>query len=74
MNPDINLLLAELPKMKPRYYSISSTQKVTKNEVEITLGVFENESSKYKSIHYGVCTKWLEMANLGTMIPCGIKK
>lgn len=74
VNPDINLLLAELPRMKSRYYSISSSQKVSKDEVEITLGVFQVESKENKSIHYGVCSSFLNDAKIGTVIPCDIKK
>lgn len=69
VNPDINTLIAVLPHMKSRFYSISSSKKVATNEFDITIGVYQYESSLYNSIHYGVCSKFLEDVTVGTVIP-----
>lgn len=69
VNPDINTLLSVLSHMKSRFYSISSAKNKTNNELDITLGVYKNESNVYNSLHYGVCSKYLEQAPIGSLIP-----
>ncbi|RNA10633.1 nitric oxide inducible, partial [Brachionus plicatilis] len=72
VNPDINNLLAVLPHLKSRFYSISSCLNKDKNELEITFGVLKNESKFPDSSHYGVCTKFLADSPIGIVIPAEI--
>lgn len=70
---DIAILLAELPRLKGRYYSISSTQSISKNEIDLTVGVVKYHSDFYKSYHYGVCTNYLEKMSINEIVLGSIK-
>lgn len=72
VNPDINNMLAVLPHLKSRFYSISSCLNKDKNELEITFGVLRNESNFVNSSHYGVCTKFLADSPIGIVMPAEI--
>ena len=64
-----NILLTLLPKLQPRFYSISSSVKETDDEIHLTIGVIEYiTKTEPQSIHYGVCSKWLdEMSSDGVV-------
>ena len=57
VKPSYKILLTKLPKLRPRFYSISSSQKISKDIVAITFGVVKYQSEG-KPVHYGVCSKW----------------
>ena len=61
-------MLTQLPKLQPRFYSISSSPKLAKDIISITLGVIEYRPEG-KSIHYGVCSKWLDELNENAQVP-----
>jgi len=57
--PAIDHLLELLPRLQPRFYSISSSSKVHKDFVHVTAVVIEYETSTGRT-NNGVCTKWLQ--------------
>ena len=71
LRPNASLLLTQLPKLQPRFYSISSSPKAV-DDIHITLGVVEYQLEG-KSIHYGVCSKWLEQLNDGQTVPTFVR-
>ncbi len=74
IQPDVASLLANLPRLKGRFYSISSAQTISKNDIDLTVGVVQYYSDFHKSFHYGVCTKYLEDMNIGEILPATIRK
>jgi sulfite reductase alpha subunit-like flavoprotein len=72
--PNASLLITQLPTLQPRFYSISSSPKISKNVIQLTLGVFEYPTAN-KSAHFGVCSKWLDRAiEMETQVPSFIRK
>lgn len=71
--PSASLLLTQLPKLQPRFYSISSSPNYLKNVIHLTLGVVEYQPLG-KSMHYGVCSKWLDEISDKTRVPAFIRK
>jgi nitric-oxide synthase, brain len=61
----VNFLIFNLPKLQPRFYSISSSPKMKSNEIDITLLVIEYRPLKGKTMHYGVCSKLLDQMTIG---------
>jgi len=57
--PAIDHLLELLPRLQPRFYSISSSGKVHKDSVHVTAVVIEYETPTGRT-NNGVCTKWLQ--------------
>merc|ERR1719369_2104700 len=57
--PAIDQLLELLPRLQPRFYSISSSAKVHKNTVHVTAVVIEYETPTGRR-NNGVCTKWMQ--------------
>ena len=57
--PAIDHLLELLPRLQPRFYSISSSSKVHKGTVHITAVVVEYDTPTGRR-NNGVCTKWLQ--------------
>merc|ERR1719369_2612781 len=57
--PAIDHLLELLPRLQPRFYSISSSAKVHKNTVHVTAVVIEYETPTGRR-NNGVCTKWMQ--------------
>ena len=51
-------VLVLLPRLQPRYYSISSSNQTSPTKVSITVGVLKTTTSKRKSIE-GVCSNYL---------------
>ena len=51
-------MLVALPRLQPRFYSISSSNKVSPNEVSVSVGVLKATTSAGKSIE-GVCSHYL---------------
>ena len=57
--PAMDHLLELLPKLQPRFYSISSSAKVHKESVHVTAVVIEYETPTGRT-NNGVCTTWLK--------------
>ena len=57
--PAIDHLLELLPRLQPRFYSISSSSRVHKERIHVTAVVVEYETKTGRK-NYGVCTKWLQ--------------
>merc|ERR1719273_1144721 len=57
--PAIDHLLELLPRLQPRFYSISSSAKVHKDSVHVTAVVIEYETPTGRT-NNGVCTTWLK--------------
>ena len=71
LRPNATLLITQLPKLQSRFYSISSSPKVT-DHIDLTLGVVEYKPPG-RSVHFGVCSKWLDEMNIGDIIPAFIR-
>ena len=72
LRPNASLLITQLPKLQPRFYSVSSSPK-SAEYIAITAGVVEYKPPKGKSIHYGVTTKWLDELSVNEVVPCFIR-
>ena len=72
LRPNASLLIAKLPKLQARFYSISSSPKMSSN-IEITLGVVKYKP-KGKSTHYGVCSGWLNELAEGGIVPAYVRE
>lgn len=57
--PPLNHIMELLPRLQPRFYSISSSNKVHKETIHITAVVVEYQT-KTGRVNNGVCTKWLQ--------------
>lgn len=62
--PPIDLLLELLPRLQPRYYSISSSSKLHPHSIHVTAAVVEFETPLGVAIG-GVCTTWLDSMEEG---------
>lgn len=51
-------ILVALPRLQPRYYSISSSNTVSGNEITLTVGVLQSKTSKGEQVE-GVCSNYL---------------
>ncbi|CAH1801568.1 unnamed protein product, partial [Owenia fusiformis] len=72
VNP--TLLLAQLPLLQQRFYSISSSTLAHPDEVHITVIVVEYRAQGGKGpIHKGVCSAWFENLKEGDIIPCFVR-
>ena len=72
LRPNACLLLTQLPKLQPRFYSISSSPKLEKNNIHITLGVVEY-NPEGRETRYGVCSKWLDDLGQNEQIPMFVR-
>ena len=72
LRPNPSLLLDKLPRLQARFYSISSSPKLSSN-VEITVGVVRYRP-KGRSIHYGVCSGWLSELGEGGTVPAFVRE
>lgn len=57
--PAIDHLLELLPRLQPRFYSISSSAKVHKDRVHVTAVVIEYDTPTGRT-NQGVCTTWMK--------------
>src|SRR5690606_31013175 len=55
----LDYLLDIIPPIQPRYFSISSSQLMTPNQVHITVAIVKFKTP-YKRIRKGMCSSWLE--------------
>lgn len=57
-----------LPPLKPRYYSISSSPKISRNTASITVSVVRESAWSGKGRYYGVASNYLANAETGTEV------
>nr|XP_055052766.1 nitric oxide synthase 2b, inducible isoform X2 [Misgurnus anguillicaudatus] len=65
-------LLSQLPVLKPRLYSISSSPDLHPHELHLTVAVVSYYTQGKGSLHFGVCSTWLNTIKEGDMVPCFI--
>ncbi|XP_062815325.1 nitric oxide synthase, inducible [Anolis carolinensis] len=64
-------LLSQLPLLKPRYYSISSSQDWDPKEIHLTVALVAYRTQDGNGpVHHGICSTWLNTINLKESIPC----
>ena len=71
LKPNASLLVTQLPKLQPRFYSISSSPK-NSDDIHLTLGVVEFNRVN-RSVFYGVCSKWLDDLPVDEVVPSFIR-
>ncbi|XP_046333206.2 nitric oxide synthase, inducible-like [Haliotis rufescens] len=67
-----SLLVTQLPLLKQRYYSISSSPDAHPDEVHATVAVLKY-TTEGGIEHEGVCSGWLNKLEVGQVIPCAIR-
>jgi cytochrome P450 / NADPH-cytochrome P450 reductase len=70
---DIEEFCSLLPRINPRYYSISSSPLVQPNRVSITVRLvdFETKSGRH---HHGAASSMLHSKEVGSMVLCKVKQ
>uniref|UniRef100_A0A673J5Q6 Nitric oxide synthase n=1 Tax=Sinocyclocheilus rhinocerous TaxID=307959 RepID=A0A673J5Q6_9TELE len=64
-------LLSQLPLVKPRLYSISSSPDLHPQELHLTVAVVSYHTQEGKGpLHFGLCSTWLNTIKEGDMVPC----
>ncbi|XP_045381365.1 nitric oxide synthase, inducible [Lemur catta] len=67
-------LLSQLPTLKPRYYSISSSRDHTPTEVHLTVAVVTYRTRDGQGpLHHGVCSTWLSNLKPQDPVPCFVR-
>ncbi|KAM9596861.1 nitric oxide synthase, inducible [Trichechus inunguis] len=67
-------LLSQLPTLKPRYYSISSSRDHTPTEVHLTVAVVTYRTRDGQGpLHHGVCSTWLSNLKPQDAVPCFLR-
>ncbi|KAM8977074.1 nitric oxide synthase, inducible [Pelodytes ibericus] len=67
-------LLTQLPPLKPRYYSISSSVDMTPGEIHLTVAVVNYKTQDgLGTLHHGVCSTWLNTININDTVPCFVR-
>uniref|UniRef100_I3MY94 Nitric oxide synthase n=1 Tax=Ictidomys tridecemlineatus TaxID=43179 RepID=I3MY94_ICTTR len=67
-------LLSQLPLLKPRYYSISSSRDHTPTEVHLTVAVVTYRTQGGQGpLHHGVCSTWLSSLMPQDPVPCFVR-
>lgn len=70
--PDITMLISQLPILKPRFYSISSSPNLHPDEIHLTVALV-NYRVDAKTEHFGVCSSWLHSLVEDDTVPCHIR-
>ncbi|CAG0901039.1 unnamed protein product [Darwinula stevensoni] len=75
VSPEAGRLLMELPRLKPRFYSISSSPLMHPNEIHITVALvnYVTKGGNGK-LHRGVCSGYLSDSSSATPIACFVRK
>ncbi|XP_038050616.1 nitric oxide synthase, brain-like isoform X2 [Patiria miniata] len=68
------LLLTQLPLLKPRYYSISSSPSISPGEIHLTIAVVCYQTQNNDATRYGVCSNWLGSIAESNIVPVFIRK
>ncbi|XP_068011019.1 nitric oxide synthase, inducible [Melanerpes formicivorus] len=67
-------LLTQLPFLKPRYYSVSSSCDMTPREIHLTVAVVNYKTRGGQGPqHHGVCSTWLNTIALNETVPCFVR-
>ncbi|XP_060059986.1 nitric oxide synthase, inducible isoform X2 [Erinaceus europaeus] len=67
-------LLSQLPLLKPRYYSISSSREHIPTEVHLTVAVLTYRTRGGQGpLHHGVCSTWLSSLEPQAPVPCFVR-
>ncbi|TRY71240.1 hypothetical protein DNTS_014985, partial [Danionella cerebrum] len=67
-------LLTQLPLVKPRLYSVSSSPSLHPNQLHLTVSVVRYCTQEGKGpLHFGLCSNWLNTIKEGDMVPCFFK-
>ncbi|NXL89390.1 NOS2 protein, partial [Alectura lathami] len=67
-------LLTQLPLLKPRYYSVSSSCDMTPGEIHLTVAVVNYRTRDGQGpLHHGVCSTWLNTIALNETVPCFVR-
>nr|XP_006640988.2 PREDICTED: nitric oxide synthase, inducible [Lepisosteus oculatus] len=67
-------LLSQLPLLKPRFYSVSSSVDRHPGEIHLTVAVVRyNTRDGQGPLHHGVCSTWLDTIKEGDVVPCFIR-
>jgi len=73
VNPPLDYILELLPRLAPRYYSISSSPNFHPGFVHITSVVVNFTTAAGRS-HNGVCSSWMATLPVGTHIPVFVRE
>ncbi|XP_046719546.1 nitric oxide synthase, inducible-like [Silurus meridionalis] len=65
-------LLSQLPLLKPRLYSVSSSPDLHPHELHLTVSVVNYRTQG--PLHHGVCSTWLNALKEGQLVPCFIHR
>ncbi|XP_060753750.1 nitric oxide synthase 2b, inducible [Neoarius graeffei] len=64
-------LLSQLPLLKPRLYSVSSSPDLYPHELHLTVSVVNYRTQDGNGpLHHGVCSTWLNTLKEGQTVPC----
>ncbi|XP_059370165.1 nitric oxide synthase 2b, inducible isoform X2 [Carassius carassius] len=64
-------LLSQLPVLKPRLYSVSSSPDLHPQELHLTVAVVNYYTHEGKGpLHFGLCSTWLNTIKEGDLVPC----
>ncbi|XP_062409058.1 nitric oxide synthase, inducible-like [Sardina pilchardus] len=64
-------LLSQLPLLKPRLYSVSSSPELCPGELHLTVTVVNYHTQDgHGPLHHGVCSTWLNTIKEGDLVPC----
>ncbi|XP_042735532.1 nitric oxide synthase, inducible [Lagopus leucura] len=67
-------LLTQLPLLKPRYYSVSSSCDMIPREIHLTVAVVNYRTRDGQGpLHHGVCSTWLNKIALNETVPCFVR-
>ena len=67
-------LIALVPQLRPRYFSIASTQSVHPTQVHLTVAIVHYTTAWYKREKWGACSKWLAAQTQGAPLALWIVK
>ncbi|KAK2169168.1 hypothetical protein LSH36_12g26014 [Paralvinella palmiformis] len=68
-----SFILSQLPTVKARYYSVSSSTQLYPGEVHLTISLIINDNNS-GSMKYGLCSNWLNNIEPGNTINCFVRK
>ncbi|KAI5193446.1 nitric oxide synthase, inducible isoform X1 [Manis pentadactyla] len=69
-----SFLLSQLPLLRPRYYSVSSSRDRTPSEVHLTVAVLAYRTRDGQGpLHHGVCSTWLNNLKPQDPVPCFVR-
>ncbi|XP_018429088.1 PREDICTED: nitric oxide synthase, inducible [Nanorana parkeri] len=67
-------VLTQLPPLKARYYSISSSKDMKPGEIHLTVAVVDYKTKGGQGpLHHGVCSTWFNSISPNELVPCFIR-